>query len=125
MGPADQPDFINRVIALNTDLTPEQLLDELQAIENQQGRIRTIHWGPRTIDLDILLYGNETISTPRLTIPHPGLKDRAFFIYPLSEINPNLILPNGESIIMLKEHLGALPQIKNLPLDILPHEDIF
>jgi 2-amino-4-hydroxy-6-hydroxymethyldihydropteridine diphosphokinase len=101
LGPSDQPDFINRVVALETPLEPEPLLDSLQAIEQTMGRVRTVRWGPRTIDLDILLYGNQVIQSQRLTIPHAGLKDRAFFLYPLAEIAPELILPNGEKIVDL------------------------
>lgn len=90
MGPQDQPDYINAVVELETDLTAHDLLDELQAIENQQGRVRNRHWGERTLDLDILLYGNKKIMDDRLQIPHPGIADRAFVLYPLFEIAPEL-----------------------------------
>lgn len=106
LGPVDQPDFINQVVSLETALSPEQLLDCLQAIEHEQGRIRLKHWGPRIIDLDILLYGNKIMRTDRLTIPHAGLKERAFFIYPLAEIAPDLMLPSGEKILDLKAACG-------------------
>lgn len=102
LGPPDQPNFINRVVSLETQLFPEPLLDCLQAIENAQGRVRLQHWGPRVIDLDILLYGEQIIASPRLTIPHAGLKERAFVLYPLAEIAPDLILPSGESVLKLK-----------------------
>lgn len=102
-----QPDFINRVVALETALAPEQLLDSLQAIEHEQGRVRLKRWGPRTIDLDILLYGGQTIATSRLTIPHAGLKERAFFLYPLAEIAPDLVLPSGEGVLQLKNECEA------------------
>lgn len=102
MGPTDQPDFINRVVGLETALAAEPLLDCLQEIERKQFRIRTRHWGPRTIDLDILLYGDQIITSNRLTVPHAGLKDRAFFLYPLAEIAPNLILPGGVYLEELK-----------------------
>lgn len=102
LGPPDQPYFINRVVSLDTALSPEALLDHLQALEQQQGRVRSVHWGPRTIDLDILLYGERVITTERLTIPHAGLTQRAFFFYPLAEIAPELILPSGESVAALK-----------------------
>ncbi len=97
-GPVEQPDFVNRVVSIDTKLSPEELLDALQAIEHEQGRVRLQHWGPRTIDLDILLYGEQVIATSRLTVPHPGLKERAFVLYPLAEIAPQLILPSGEKI---------------------------
>ncbi|WP_105169228.1 2-amino-4-hydroxy-6-hydroxymethyldihydropteridine diphosphokinase [Pseudoalteromonas sp. T1lg23B] len=96
MGPQDQPDYINGVACIHTELTPEALLDALQTIELEQGRVRKDErWGPRTLDLDILLFGNEVIQTPRLTVPHYGLCDREFVVYPLLEIAPELVLPNG------------------------------
>ncbi len=99
MGPQDQPDYINAVIQICTDLSPMALLDTLQQIELQHGRVRKDNrWGPRTLDLDILLYGNQVIDTPRLVIPHYGMKTREFVLYPLQEIAPELILPGGDSI---------------------------
>lgn len=103
LGPDSQPDYINRVVSVKTMLSPEQLLDCLQDIENEQGRVRSDHWGPRVIDLDILLYGEHTMNTKRLIIPHKGIKDREFVLYPLAEIAPHLILPGGEKISALKE----------------------
>jgi len=67
-------------------------------IENQMGRVRNLHWGPRIIDCDILLYGNLVIDSDTLTVPHPGLTTRAFVLYPLFEIAPELVLPNGEKV---------------------------
>lgn len=98
LGVANQPDYINVVAELNTELTPERLLDELQKIELKQGRIRpSQQWGePRPLDLDILLYGDVTMNTPTLTIPHAGMTQRNFVLYPLFEIAPDLRLPNGE-----------------------------
>jgi 2-amino-4-hydroxy-6-hydroxymethyldihydropteridine diphosphokinase len=96
MGPQDQPDYVNAVAAIDTTLTAEQLLDALQQIEQQQGRQRKAErWGPRTLDLDILLYGNQVIATERLTVPHYGLRVREFVLYPLYEIAPQLNLPDG------------------------------
>lgn len=94
LGPPDQPDYINAVARIHTALAPPALLDALQAIELAQGRVRTgERWGPRTLDLDILLYGDEIISTERLTVPHPGLQQRNFVLYPLQELAPQLVLP--------------------------------
>lgn len=93
MGPQDQPRFINAVAEIRTRMSPESLLDELQAIEQAHGRKRERHWGPRTLDLDLLVYGNEEISTPRLVVPHPGLPERAFVLYPLAELAPTLQIP--------------------------------
>ena len=96
LGPTDQPDYINAVAALETRLSPETLLDALQAIEQQQGRQRKAErWGPRTLDLDVLLFGQQMITTPRLTIPHYHMAEREFVLYPLAEIAADLILPNG------------------------------
>lgn len=98
LGPQDQPDFINAVTQIDTSLSATALLMQLQTIEQQQGRIRKQRWGPRIIDLDLLLYGNMTIETDVLTIPHPGLIHRNFVIEPLLEIAPDLILPNGHRL---------------------------
>jgi len=97
-GPIKQDDFINAVIQVETTLEPIELLHTLQEIENDHKRVRDERWGPRTLDLDILLYENLTIETPELTIPHPGLEERDFVIYPLAEIIPELVLPNGKAI---------------------------
>lgn len=87
LGPADQPDYINAVAALATRLSPLELLDALQAIERQQGRVREgERWGPRTLDLDLLLFGDQQIHNDRLSVPHPGLGERNFVLYPLSDI---------------------------------------
>jgi len=99
MGPQDQPDYINAVAELKTNLSAEQLLDVLQNIENEQGRVREQRWGARTLDLDILLYGDDVIDTERLTVPHYGMKERNFVLYPLSElINSDFNIPNMGTI---------------------------
>jgi len=100
MGPQDQPDYINAVVALETHLSPMALLDALQAIEQSQGRVRKENrWGPRTLDLDILLYADQCIDNERLTIPHYGMKVREFVLYPLLEIAPELRFPDGSLLI--------------------------
>ncbi|ANF26093.1 2-amino-4-hydroxy-6-hydroxymethyldihydropteridine diphosphokinase [Stutzerimonas stutzeri] len=108
LGPADQPRYNNAVAALDTSLSPLALLDALQAIELAQGRERKAErWGPRTLDLDILLFGNRLISEPRLTVPHYHMHARAFVLYPLAEIAPaELKLADGR---MLAELLAACP----------------
>ena len=93
MGPKDQPDYINAVVALETSLSPNDLLSRLQEIEQQHGRVRQRHWGERTLDLDILLYGDEQINEPHLHVPHKGIAERPFVLYPLAEIAPNLLIP--------------------------------
>jgi 2-amino-4-hydroxy-6-hydroxymethyldihydropteridine diphosphokinase len=105
MGPQDQPDYINAVVEIKTQLTPLELLDCTQRIELEQGRVRKDErWGPRTLDLDIILYGNEVIDSERLTVPHYGMKEREFVLYPLAEIAPSLQLPDGTQLAeLLKE----------------------
>jgi len=108
LGPADQPDYINAVVALDTALEPLELLDELQRIEQLHGRVRgALRWGPRTLDLDLLLYGDRFFTIERLTVPHPGLRERPFVIFPLQAIAPDLILPDGTPLASLAEKLAA------------------
>ncbi len=106
MGPA-QPDYVNAVAALDTELEPLVLLDALQAIENAQGRTRELRWGPRTLDLDLLLYGDRRIDLPRLHVPHPGLAQRAFVLLPLAELAPGLSIPGLGSIARLLERVDG------------------
>jgi 2-amino-4-hydroxy-6-hydroxymethyldihydropteridine diphosphokinase len=99
VGPGEQPDYLNAVARLQTGLDPGALLQALQGIELAQGRVRTVRWGPRTLDLDLLLYGDLRLATPTLTIPHPALAQRNFVLYPLLEIcGPNLVLPDGADL---------------------------
>jgi len=93
MGPQDQPDYINAVVEVDTTLFAHNLLDSLQEIELQQGRVRERHWGERTIDLDLLVYGNNILDDERLNVPHPGLAERSFVLYPLAEIAIDLKIP--------------------------------
>lgn len=96
--PRYQPDYLNAVAGLETSLAPLDLLTALQAIEHAQGRVRGEHWGARTLDLDVLLYGNTVLTHERLTLPHPGLHERRFVLQPLVDITPDLILPDGRHI---------------------------
>lgn len=99
LGPiTEQPNFINAVVSLDTLLSPQQLLKELQKIELNHNRIRSTHWGPRTLDLDLLLYGKISLTTPSLKLPHPEFTKRDFVLYPLVEIEPNLQLECGKLI---------------------------
>ena len=93
VGLKNQPDFINAVDALDTQLSADDLLDELFAIEARFGRQRAFHHAPRTLDLDLLLYGSETRSAARLTLPHPRMHERAFVLQPLLEIAPDAAIP--------------------------------
>ena len=99
LGPQDQPDYLNAAVALDTALTPEQLLDNTQRIELESGRVRKAErWGPRTLDLDIMLFGDQVINTPRLTVPHYDMHNRMFMLWPLQEIAPDLIFPDGKTL---------------------------
>jgi 2-amino-4-hydroxy-6-hydroxymethyldihydropteridine diphosphokinase len=107
MGPQDQDDYINAVIAIETSLSAFALLDALQTIENSAGRVRKDNrWGARILDCDILLYGSEVIDNERLTVPHYGMKLREFVLLPLLEIAPNLSLPDGTAVISLANEIN-------------------
>ncbi|GAM67257.1 2-amino-4-hydroxy-6-hydroxymethyldihydropteridine pyrophosphokinase [Vibrio ishigakensis] len=94
------------MVKIETELAPIELLDNTQKIELEQGRVRKDErWGPRTLDLDILLYGEQIIDEPRLTVPHYGMKEREFVLYPLQEIEPNLTLPDGSTLESLIENV--------------------
>lgn len=103
VGPQDQPDFVNGAVWLRTELTPLELLDQLQATEQAHGRERIQHWGPRTLDLDLLLYGDETITSERLTVPHAELTNRDFVIQPLLDLDPQRHLPDGRRLASLRQ----------------------
>ena len=106
MGPQDQPDYMNAVLALNTSLNPTELLDQLQNIENSAGRVRKDNrWGARILDLDILLFDEIVINTERLVVPHYGLKLREFVLLPLVEIAPKLFLPDGTNVLQLANQI--------------------
>lgn len=101
MGPADQPDYINAVAALETCLVADELLVALQTLESQHRRVRQERWGPRTLDLDLLLYGDQIINSEHLVVPHPGLGERLFVLQPLFDIAPLLVLPNNQAVAEL------------------------
>jgi 2-amino-4-hydroxy-6-hydroxymethyldihydropteridine diphosphokinase len=98
VGPGQQPDYLNAVAELHTTLDALLLLSQLQNIELAQGRVRNERWGARTLDLDILLYGDEVIDLPQLQIPHPRMTTRNFVLYPLYDLTPDLVLPHGTSL---------------------------
>lgn len=105
MGPQNQPDYVNAVALFNTYLAPHTLLDLMQAIELKHGRVRAERWGPRTLDLDLLFYGNQSINDDRLTVPHPGILQREFVIVPLAELRPHYPLPNNQTALHYAEAL--------------------
>jgi 2-amino-4-hydroxy-6-hydroxymethyldihydropteridine diphosphokinase len=102
MGPQDQPYYVNAVMSVATELSAIELLRALQTIELDQGRVRTgERWGARTLDLDLLIYGDQQIEQSELTVPHPGMADRAFVLYPLYEIAPDLVVPGKGPLVNL------------------------
>lgn len=106
IGCTDQPDFLNAVITIETDLSPYELLALCNSVERILGRQRTIRWGPRVIDIDILLYEHVEISEPTLTLPHPAMLQRAFVLVPLAEIAPDVVIADGLSA---EEAAGLVP----------------
>lgn len=105
VGVTGQPEFFNTVAEITTSLSPRQLLARLLEIEQQLGRVRESRWGPRIIDLDLLLYDDLTINEPDLQVPHPRLTERAFAVVPLAALAPNLSLPGGLALAALAEEL--------------------
>ena len=110
LGPPDQPDYINAAVKLATRLGAHVLMDRLLAIERDHGRTRDhAKWGPRTLDLDLLLYGNEIVAEQRLTLPHPGISQRVFVLAPLFEIEPDLVIPGQGTVARLLKNLDDAP----------------
>jgi 2-amino-4-hydroxy-6-hydroxymethyldihydropteridine diphosphokinase len=93
VGVVDQPPFLNGVVALETTLSARELLDLLLDVERVLGRVRTERWGPRTVDLDLLVFGSEAIDEPGLRVPHPRLRERRFALEPLADLDPQLVVP--------------------------------
>ena len=109
MGPPDQPDYVNAALKLGTPLAPLALVDELQRIERAHGRVRNgERWGPRTLDLDLLLFGDQIIHTERLTVPHAGIAERVFVLVPLFELDPDLEVPGLGSVRSLLDALNSI-----------------
>lgn len=106
VGPPGQPDYANSVLEAESDLTPRDLLDALLAVETDMGRVRGVRWGPRVIDLDLLLYGSESIDEPRLRVPHPEMTRRRFVLKPLADLAPDLVVPGTATTV--RAHLDAL-----------------
>ena len=104
VGPVEQAPFLNGAVRIETDLAPRELLQRLLGVEQRLGRVREERWGPRTIDLDLLLYGDEVVDEPGLTVPHPRLHERRFALEPLSDLAPGLEIPgNGPISALLAE----------------------
>ncbi len=118
LGPPGQPDYVNAVAMLDTLIEPLRLLSELQGIERAHGRVRGVRWGPRTLDLDLLLYGNRIIDLPpRLRVPHPEIANRPFVLRPLHDLAPAITVPGqGQLARLLKRHAAAhLPRVPCRP----------
>lgn len=114
VGPQDQPDFVNACVHLRTALSPLALLDQLQSIEQRQRRVRVRHWGPRTLDLDLLLYDDRVMHHPRLNLPHHEVHQRGFVLIPLLDIAPTLIHPGMNlplSTLVTDELRGTLTRL--------------
>ena len=106
MGPADQPNYVNAVVRLQTGKSAAELLRDLLSIEVARGRVRNgTRWGPRVLDLDLLLCGNGVINTDELCLPHPGLLEREFVLQPMSDIDAEFVLPNGKTVQQQLRHL--------------------
>ena len=114
MGPQDQPNYLNAVVQLETDLAPLVLLDELQRFEQESGRVRLRRWGERTLDLDLLIYGQEHIQNDRLTVPHVGLFERDFVVLPLLDLDANIQIK--------AQRLKDLPVVQHPTLTVLDDE---
>jgi 2-amino-4-hydroxy-6-hydroxymethyldihydropteridine diphosphokinase len=113
VGDVDQANFLNAVAQLETELAPRQLLWNLLLIERRLGRVRTRPWGPRTIDLDLLLFGGVLVDEPDLKVPHPELIRRSFVLVPLVELDPLLVHPvTGETLVAHLSRLHARPPVK-------------
>ena len=110
IGPAGQPDYANAVVALETGLSPWHLLDELQALESAAGRVRDVRWGARTLDLDLLLYGNACINDARLTVPHREMHQRAFVLHPLKDIWPQAHWSDALDLVTLLQQPALAQQ---------------
>ena len=106
VGPVEQGPFLNGAVLVTTQLPPRELLERLLAVEQRLGRVRKERFGPRTIDLDLLVYGEQVIDEPGLTIPHPRLHERRFALDPLADLAPNLVIPGRGSISALLAKLN-------------------
>lgn len=116
MGPQDQPDFINAVVELQTTLEPLALLAVCQQLEQNAQRQRLRHWGERSLDVDILLYANQTIQLPTLTVPHAGIKERNFVLVPLAELNPHALIAGiAVTKLPLTHELSGLKKLPEPP----------
>ncbi|MEW6058644.1 MAG: 2-amino-4-hydroxy-6-hydroxymethyldihydropteridine diphosphokinase [Actinomycetota bacterium] len=108
VGGPPQPEYLNAVLEVQTALSPRELLGTCQGVENELGRVRAERWGPRTIDVDVLTYADETVDEPDLSIPHPRMHERGFVLLPLSELDPDPPLPDGRRLASLRLGPGVV-----------------
>ncbi|MGZ8585809.1 MAG: 2-amino-4-hydroxy-6-hydroxymethyldihydropteridine diphosphokinase [Actinomycetota bacterium] len=112
VGGPEQPEYLNAVLEVRTDLSPRELLRACLAVEDDMGRVRTERWGPRPIDIDVLTYGTETIDEPDLVVPHPRMHERGFVLVPLAELDADPTLPGGRHLASLRLGPGAVLGIR-------------
>jgi len=112
VGGPEQPDYLNAVVEVETELSARDLLDACLDVERQMGRVRTERWGPRRIDIDLLTYGRRQIDEPGLTVPHPRMHERAFVLVPLLELDPDPPLPGGRHAVREAERETSLPAVR-------------
>lgn len=118
VGGPEQPDYLNAVVRVQTDLTPNEFLAACRRVESALGRERIEHWGPRTIDVDVLLYDERAVDEPGLVVPHPRITERAFVVLPLLELDPDPVLPDGRRLVDLRlDTSGAAPFAPPLVVD--------
>ena len=118
VGGPEQPDYLNAAVRVETDLTPEELLAACRRVESALGRERIERWGPRTIDVDVLLYDERVVDEPGLVVPHPRIAERAFVVLPLLELDPDPILPDGRRLVDLRlDTSGVAPFAPPLVVD--------
>jgi 2-amino-4-hydroxy-6-hydroxymethyldihydropteridine diphosphokinase len=118
VGGPDQPDYLNAVVRVETDLEPHELLAACRLVESALGRVRAERWGPRTIDVDVLLYGDRAVDDPDLVVPHPRITERAFVVLPLLELDPDPVLVDGRRLVDLRlDTSGAAPIAPPLVVD--------
>ncbi len=113
VGGVEQDDFLNAVVSLETTLSSDELLNFAQALENQAQRVREVRWGPRTLDVDILIYGDEVLNTEKLTLPHPRIAERAFVLIPWFELDPEAVIPNFGKLETLYNSISKTDVVKN------------
>lgn len=123
VGGVTQDDFLNAVVIINTEMTAPELLDFAQQLENQADRVREVRWGPRTLDVDILVFGQEVSSDEKLILPHPRIAERAFVIVPWFEVAPETEIPNLGKLAKLHDSISKTDVVKNNDYQLVVSEN--